>query len=129
MRYRIVAHFLSEEIKKGFVFNISPDASILPLMVSRLEFKNINLDLVKAIFIVKTFDGNCLYQEKKEFNPGKTVYGRKLSVECCDGETFVGYTVSNPAKKKKFFLIPADPNSNNAKILLNRETIKGLRYL
>lgn len=133
MEHKVVAHFLTKEIKKGIAYDFTSDAAVMHLSrtddTGKRLVDRIDLDLVKAIFFVRDHAGNSLYKEKNEFEAGKTVYGKKLSIEFHDGEKIVGYSVSNPSQKKRFVMIPADPNGNNLKILINTETIKDLAYL
>jgi hypothetical protein len=133
MEHKVVAHFLTKEIKKGTAYDFTSDAPMMHLLLlddaGKRQVDRINLDLIKAIFFVRDHEGNNLYKEKNEFETGKTVYGKKLSVEFHDGEKIVGYSVNNPSQKKRFVMIPADPNGNNLKILINTDTIKDLAYL
>jgi hypothetical protein len=46
----------------------------------------------KALFSVKDFAGNPSYDDKKEFEPGKAVVGRKIKVLFKDSELMVGTT-------------------------------------
>jgi hypothetical protein len=133
LEHKVVAHFLTKEIKKGTTFDFTSEASVLHLSrtddAGKEQVDKINLDLIKAVFFVRDHEGNSLYKEKNEFEAGKTVYGKKLSVEFHDGEKIVGYSINNPSQKKRFLMIPADPNGNNLKILINTDTIKDLAYL
>ena len=133
MEHKVVVHFLTKDIKKGTAYDFSSESPMMHLLVTddagKKLLERINIDLVKAIFFVRTLEGNQLYKEKNEFEPGKTVYGKKLSIEFADTEKIVGYSVNNPSQKKRFFMIPADPNGNNLKILINTDTIKDLVYL
>lgn len=133
MEHKVVAHFLTKEIKKGTTYDYSSESPMMHLLVTddagKKQVDRVNIDLVKAIFFVRDHEGNSLYKEKNEFEPGKTVYGKKLSIEFHDGEKIVGYSVNNPSQKKRFVMIPADPNGNNLRILINMDTIKDLVYL
>ncbi len=133
MEHKVVAHFLTKEIKKGITYDFTSDATMMHLLIlddaGKRQVDRISLDLIKAIFFVRDHEGNNLYKEKNEFEPGKTVYGKKISVEFQDGEKIVGYSVNNPSQKKRFVMIPADSNGNNLKILINTDTIKDLAYL
>jgi hypothetical protein len=133
LEHKVVAHFLTKEIKKGIAYDFTSDAPVMHLLrtddADKRQVDRINLEVIKAIFFVRNHEGNHLYKEKNEFETGKTVYGKKMSVEFHDGEKIVGYSVSNPSQKKRFVMIPADPNGNNLKILINMDTIKDLVYL
>jgi hypothetical protein len=69
---------------------------------------------LKAVFFVKSLVGNAAYHEVKEFD-GPTS-GRKVQVTFNDGEVLVGSTQAYQADRPGFFLVPADPQSNNERI-------------
>ena len=69
---------------------------------------------LKAVFFVKSLIGNAAYDERKEF--GGPVQGRKVQVTFKDGEVLVGSTQGYQADRPGFFLVPADPQSNNDRI-------------
>lgn len=128
-----MAHYLTKEVRKGVAYDFSSESPMLHLVeysgAGEKAVHKINLSLVKAIFFVKDHEGNSIYKEKNEFEPGKTVYGKKIAVDFHDGETIVGYSISNPVMKKRFFMVPVDANGNNTKIFINTDTIKDLKYL
>ena len=68
---------------------------------------------LKALFFVKEFAGNPAYVERKEFDPSRPPGGRKIKVLFKDGETIVGTTQGYQPGRPGFFLVPADPQSNN----------------
>src|ERR1051326_5533940 len=68
---------------------------------------------LKAVFFVKDFAGNPSYQDYQELDPNRPVLGRKMKVVFNDGEVVVGTTQGYLPGRQEFFIIPADPNSNN----------------
>ncbi|MFO7568156.1 MAG: hypothetical protein R6W75_00025 [Smithellaceae bacterium] len=72
----------------------------------------IRIEDLKAVFFVKHFDGNPDYDDKKEFDSGKPVQGRKISVVFKDGELLIGTTTGYQPNRPGFFVNPADAQSN-----------------
>lgn len=84
---------------------------------------------LKALFFVKDFTGNPAHAEAKEFAPGATLPGRKIRVEFLDGEVLVGTTMGYQANRKGFFVIPADPQSNNRRCFVVSGAVKAVTLL
>lgn len=114
---KVVVHYLDGKIIKGQTidflptkptFHVSPiDA---PPNTPPIE---INIKGVKAIFFVKDYTGNSKREEVLGFSVDKPAIGRKIKVVFLDGETLVGTTQGYDASRPGFFIIPADPDSNN----------------
>jgi len=73
---------------------------------------------LKAVFFVKTFEGNPGYNKKKEFEADKTVIGRKIRVIFKDGEVLVGTTQGYQPNRPGFFIQIVDPQSNNERCFI-----------
>lgn len=81
------------------------------------ETKKIFMDNLKAIFFVKDFSGNKDYKETKDFS-GRPASGKKIRVIFKDGEMVSGNTHVLNLNQPGFFLVPADPKSNNERIFI-----------
>ena len=79
--------------------------------------------------MVRDFTGNDSYEELKSFPPGKKPFGRKVEVTFQDGEILVGSTLGYDLKREGFFMVPADPESNNIRAFLVSSAIKSVRRL
>lgn len=79
---------------------------------------------LKAVFHVKSFDGKYdPGQRYAEYHPE----GSELLVEFTDGELVRGYTLNAYVQEEpRFYLIPADPKSNNISILVEASCLKGV---
>ena len=116
---KIVAHYQDGRLLKGVTSNFVPNKDFFhfipmdsPPGSKLLELSTAGL---KGLFFVKEFGGNPNYKEKKEFDPQKSLVGRKIRVVFKDGELIVGttYGYPNPPDSPGFFVVPADVNSNN----------------
>ena len=112
---RVVARYRDGRMVKGTTldflptrgqFHVAPEGGGTPVAVTVAD--------LKAVFFVKSWLGDATYNELKEFNG--PVQGRKVQVEFRDGETLVGSTQGYQPDRPGFFLIPADPKSNNDRI-------------
>ena len=67
---------------------------------------------LKAIFFVKTFEGNPQHDENDDPAQG-TPGGRRIRVVFKDGEVIVGTTQGYDRSRPGFFVIPLDKACNN----------------
>jgi len=113
---RIVVRYADKRLQKGVTINFSPDRETFhlgpPELASAVKPKIVRIADLKAIYFVKDFGGNPYFEERKNFDPGKAVFGRKIKVVFQDGELLVGSTTSYRRDRPGFFVIPADPDSN-----------------
>ena len=81
---------------------------------------------LKAAFFVRSLTGDPGRVDVRGFlsGPGETRYGRKLAVLFQDGELLCGYTQSYSPERDRFFVFPADPNSNNQRVLVFKAATK-----
>jgi hypothetical protein len=84
---------------------------------------------LKALFFVKTFEGDNEYDERKEFITGDLAQGRKVEVTFVDGEIIQGSTVGYDPQRPGFFLLPVDKRSNNTRIFVVTSSVTNLRFL
>ncbi|MFA5072654.1 MAG: hypothetical protein WC539_01950 [Nitrospirota bacterium] len=114
---KIVVHYQDGKILKGFTSDFMPTKNILHLAPVDAEPNSKPLSVMiqnlKAVFFVKDFVGNPAYHEKKEFEPSKTLVGRKIRVVFKDNEVLVGTTQGYQPGRPGFFVFPLDPQSNN----------------
>ena len=114
---KIVLHFLDGEILKGATWNFSADRPWFYLIQNMTgETTRVDSSQLKAIFFVKTFEGNSLLRKNYDLSlPG---LGTKVKVCFKDGETTFGYTYGLNQERKGFFLFPSDRYSNNEKVFV-----------
>jgi hypothetical protein len=87
---------------------------------------------LKAIFFVRTFEGDKTYSDKKSFIRA-TAKGKKVFVRFYDGESMMGHIEGQvpwekgfflEAKKGGFFLIPVDEQSNNIRVFVVANSVQ-----
>ena len=114
---QIAAHFQDGHVVKGHTNDFLPAKDSFHLVpldgpagVKPVEVRVADL---KALFFVKDFAGDPQHTRSQEFDPSKPPSGRKMRVVFKDGEIMVGTTQGSKRGRPGFFLIPADPQSNN----------------
>jgi hypothetical protein len=132
---KIVAHYADGKLLKGFSQDFYPNKPSFHLLPSTTGFSfteeaiDVWIQDLKAVFFVKDFAGNPMYRERKDFLEGEHAPGRKVRVVFKDGEVMVGSTVGYERQRPAFFMIPADPQSNNRSIFVVVAATTSIRFL
>jgi hypothetical protein len=125
-KQKVVLNFLDRRIIKGYVEDFSPKDNTIMLLDQSSDRHAIALNELKAVFFVKTFEGNKGHKEWKSFS-GSTSSGKRVMVRFKDGETLVGHVEGDvpwkkafflETKKGGFFLRPVDSKTNNIKVFI-----------
>ena len=128
MLNKIVVRYADGRIAKGTTENFFPNKSTFHLTASGSgERQEINVTDLKAIFFVKSFDGNPGHDEKLDVE--RVGLGKKLMVEFMDGETVVGYTQGFSPDRASFIVFPCDPESNNEKVFVVTAATKKVHFI
>lgn len=117
MESKIVARFRDGKVMKGTTTNFSPTKATFHLAGAQGKIVEIALADLKAVFFVKTFEGDPDYNEKRQFDLAR-MYGRKVRCSFPDGEVLTGYTQGFAPDRQGFFVIPSDPQSNNERVFV-----------
>ena len=132
---KIVVHYADGKLLKGFSQDFYPNKPAFHLLPATTGFSfteeavRIWVQDLKAVFFVKDFAGNPMYRERKHFLEGENPPGRKVRVVFKDGEVMAGSTVGYDRQRPAFFLIPADPQSNNRSVFVVTASITDIRFL
>ena len=131
MLNKVVLRFLDGLVQKGTVNNFNPKDPVFHLVSSDGKItKKIGVELLKAVFFVKDFQGNDEYNESKDFpantSPG---LGKKTRVLFKDGEILVGFCNAYQSAQQGFFLFPVDRASNNDRVYLLNHAVKEVQFV
>ena len=142
---KIVAHKADGTLVKGFTVGIpdfyrqSKEKGTISAHPKRLEVqlagngKTVDLDLqgLKAVFFVKSFDGQTEYNEIKFFKAHPLQEGLWVRVEFRDKESTEGviYNSLHYLVSPGFFLKPPDPHSNNEMVYVMKDSLADFRIL
>ena len=124
IKHKVVARFRDGSLVKGFTHDFSPYNDVFHITKPKDEREalEISTSQLKAIFFVKSFQGDQEYKGK-DFTKEKLSHipGLKLKVTFADGETIYGTTTGYSPHRKGFFLMPANKASNNERLFVIRE--------
>ena len=126
----VVAHFLDGRVLKGMTQDFLPGKPSFHLFPSHGAPSRgvvIHLDQLKAVFFVRTFDGNKAHAGHDTFHTERG-QGRKVLVTFADGEVLAGFTSGYTPGKVGYFLTPADPASNNERVYVLSAAVKKLEW-
>lgn len=127
---RSVVRLNDGSLLKGYLKDFSPDREKVLLREAETdEVHTLSTGDMKAVFFVKSFEGDYDYKDRKSFGIRKPT-GNRVFVKFKDGERLVGFVDGKvPWEKgfflsrrknegKGFFLLPADEDTNNIKVFV-----------
>ena len=132
-RNQVVAHFKSGTLLKGYTLDFVPEKETFHLTSESATGKRtiyeIRMSALKALFFVKTLEGDKNYKEKKRFEEADTSgqRGLKIKVVFSDGETIRGISLGYSKQKKGFFITPVDLQGNNIRIYILMNAVKEIK--
>lgn len=134
MQNKIVVRFADGRLLKGNTADFGPERPMFhvtpateknpPAAVEKVKVADL-----KAVFFVKDFAGDPSYNELKTFGETRLPQGRRIQVEFKDGEILVGTTTGYQPGRVGFFLVPADPKSNNDRCFVVAGAVKEVKFL
>lgn len=125
-RQKIIARLVDGRMIRGYIHDFSPLDDFVTVEGESSGTERIGTKELKAIFFVRTFEGNRDRSEKKAF--AEMPQGKRVFVKFKDGEYMTGYVEGEfpwgkgffleHKKEKGFFLVPVDGESNNIKVFV-----------
>jgi hypothetical protein len=110
--FLIVARNQDGELIRGTTEDFRPDRYFFHVMDPRTgEPERVLRTQLKAVFFVKSLEGNPHHTERKKFG-GVDRAPTKVWVEFTDGEELAGWTDEYDLDEPGFILFPTDPESN-----------------
>lgn len=127
----VVARFSDGRILKGTSLDVDQNRPKFHIRGTDGTMTQVALADLKALFFVKSMDGDSAHVEGREIAPvdPRLRGSRLLEVTFRDGETIVGLCMRYPPKLPYFFLVPVDSASNNVRILVNGEQLQGMQLV
>lgn len=126
MANEVVAHYLDGRLVKGISLDVDPGRPRCHIRTGSGGAVEVKLSDLKALFFVKDLVGDAKREDaaKLSDDDGRARGSFPIALEFVDGERLVGLTVRYPPVRPFFFVLPADPKSNNVRILVNRAAVK-----
>jgi hypothetical protein len=114
---KVVVRFRDGRLVKGFTHDFNPNREIFRVteVGDGGKLVEVSTSLLKAVFFVKTFEGNKNHRDTDDFTVEslKNIPGLKVKITFADGEVMYGSTHGYAPERKGFFIFPADKESNN----------------
>lgn len=128
---KIVVRYMDGRVAKGYTEHFNPESPSFRLYMDPAGASSVELamDKLKAVFLVKSLEGNSDYNERKVFHKSERLQGRKVQVKFLDGEEMQGTAIGCDMQRPGFFLIPPDPASNNISIFAVSKAVINLHDL
>lgn len=127
---KVVIRFINGKLLKGYIIDFTAYTDLVVIQdVETDKEHGIPIHELKAIFFVKTFEGDGSRRDKKMYGIRKNI-GRKVYIRFNDGESMMGFLegeipwekgfyLSKPTSALKgFFFVPVDVESNNKKVFV-----------
>jgi hypothetical protein len=128
--HKVIVRYADGNLLKGYTQDFRPAQMhfhVWPSMASTAsERMMVPLPLVKAVFFVRDFTGDSAYVEQKDFD--KPRHGRKIEVTFVDREVIMGSTLNYQPDGDGFFVLPADPRSNNIRVFVVSGSVRHVRF-
>ncbi len=124
MQNDVVAHYLNGNIIKGSSMDVAPGKGFCHIRtdegITKVEFKDL-----KALYFVKNLTGDSKRDDTQEVEQDdmRLRGSRLVEVVFKDDERLVVLCNTFPPKTERFFVLPVDMDSNNKRILINRDAI------
>jgi len=131
-RAKVVAQYTDGRTIKGYTLDFFPNKDcfhVIPIDKPSDKPTEVIVSQLKAVFVVKDFNGDPQYTERKGYMEGDTPYGTTLEVTFKDDEVVVGSGMGIDLKRQGFFISPPDPKSNNLRVFVVCSAVKRIRQL
>ncbi|HEU5039366.1 MAG TPA: hypothetical protein VFT84_01015, partial [Gemmatimonadales bacterium] len=121
---QVVAHYLDGRVIRGASLDVDAGRLVFHIAADFGPLVKVELEKLKALYVVRTLDGDRSEHDRRRVDPGdaRRRGGHGVEVTFWDGERLVGLTLHD-AGGGHLLLLPADPESNNLRILVNRAAI------
>jgi hypothetical protein len=128
---RVVVRYADGRVLKGYAdFDpAEPCLRLVPLAEPDTDGLEIPVKDLKALFFVRTFEGDPAHEESKDLYQDRPPDTRKVSVRFRDGEELVGYTRQLDRHRSGLFFTPLDARSNNLRVFAVFDALWGVQRL
>jgi hypothetical protein len=126
---KVVARFRDGHLVRGYTTDFHPSRPHLHLSTEPHSNDTLFLQLsrLKALFFVRDFAGDHMRVERRDFNSAPQ--GRKVAIAFHDGEMLIGSTLEYRGDGSGFFVLPADPRSNNLRVFVAPGSTQQVKFL
>lgn len=125
---QVVARYRDGRVVKGTTNDFYPGKGEFHIRDAAGSVTTLAVGALKAIFFVRTFEGDRFHVAMLD-QPAGGGLGRRIEVTFVDGEVLTGYTNGYDRSKPGFFLVPADPESNNLRVFVIAGAVRAARWV
>ena len=129
---KVVARYTDGSLIKGFTHDFFPNKDrfhVTPVDQAPGKPTEVLVHRLKAVFVVRDFDGDSGYAERKAYSKEDTPYGVPLEITFADAEVMVGASMGFDPKRSGFFISPVDPMSNNLRVFVVTSAVRRVRQI
>ena len=129
---QVVARFLDGTTLKGQTNDFLPAKDLFHISANgSIDTKPLEVKVpeLKALYFVRSLQGDPEHQKTNDFPPNAPAPGRKVKVTFKDGEVLVGTTQGYQPGRPGFFLLPADPRSNNERCYIVTSATQSVAFV
>ncbi|WP_026853465.1 DUF6982 domain-containing protein [Geothrix fermentans] len=126
---QVVARYLDGSTLKGETNDFFPNKELFHVSVNGSKPLEVKIPELKALYFVRTLQGDPEHQKTNDFPPNGPAPGRKMKVTFKDGEVLVGTTQGYQPGRPGFFLLPADPRSNNERCYIVTSATQSVAFV
>ncbi|MEO8200647.1 MAG: hypothetical protein ABI679_09025 [Gemmatimonadota bacterium] len=125
MKNLVIARYRDGHVVKGVSFDVDPAKPTCHVRPDTGAVMEVRLADLKALFFVKTLEGNSKHDEGAEVATGdRRTHGSAMIVLTFeDGEKLTCLTNRFPPNRPFYFVVPVDLESNNVRILVNAAAV------
>jgi hypothetical protein len=128
MSNHVVARYQDGRVVKGTSLDVDPGRPTCHVRPPAGAVAEVKLLDLKALFFVRTLDGDPTHEEARQTDPtdSRVLGSTAITLRFRDGEHLLGFTNHYPPNRPYFFVVPADLNSNNLRILVNHRAVASI---
>lgn len=129
----VVIHWLDGRTEPGTTVDFLPNRDrfhLLPMDApAGTRPKEILHQDLKGVFFVRSPEGDPGHAKSNLFDPKHPTVGRRIRIVFKDGEILVGTTQGYQPGRPGFFVVPADPRSNNERCYIISAATREVTFL
>ena len=128
---KVVARFLDGRTLKGTTHDFSPDKDHFHLVAEggdRTRAVAVPMQALKAVFFVRSFKGTKYQVDDRSFRLAGD-RGRPVRIRFKDREEIAALAPGSTVGRAGFFVVPADPRSNNHRIFVVRASVAEVEWI
>lgn len=118
----VAVRYLDGQVVKGRTADFKPLCTSFHVRRDDGSTVHVDASRLKAVFFIKTAEGDPSHEERKDFGLRKTAE-KRVWIEFADGEQLAGWSTSF-ASGKGFFFTPTDPGSNLERAYAYKAAVK-----